>query len=276
MGQRFALASLILAAFALMLFHSANAVFVEHLRTAVTDVTAPILEVVVQPVRAVNRTIANVREVANLRTENAELKEEVARLRAWHAAAYRLAAQNKAFRKLLNYRGPGRRAYVTARVIADGRGPFVRSVLVDAGARDGVRKGQAAETEMGLVGRVSDVGRRSARVLILTDLNSRIPVVIEDTQARAILAGNNSALPELAFLPENTRVKVGQRVVTSGHGGVLPPGIAVGVVESVDGGDVKVRPFVDLDRLSYLQVIDFKAVPGLSRPSIRKERRKTR
>lgn len=261
-AQRFALGFLILAAFVLMFLGKTDAVVMERARTAVTDIAAPILEALTEPVTAINRGLDHVGQLAALHDENQRLREEVARLRGWHGAALRLDAENRALRDMLHYRGPDRRSFVTARVVADGRGPFVKSVLINTGERDGVEKGQAATTQLGLVGRVSEAGQRSARILMITDLNSRIPVLVEESRARAILAGDNSERPQLVFLPDGSRVKVGQRIVTSGHGGALPYGIPVGVVSAIDGGIIRVRPFVDWERLEYVQLIDFDgAVP---------------
>ncbi|MGE0652305.1 MAG: rod shape-determining protein MreC [Alphaproteobacteria bacterium] len=264
-AQRFALGFLILSAFGLMFLGKADNNFVERLRTTVTDVATPVLEIAAAPISAVNGAIDHVRALAALHEENVRLREEVERLRSWHAAALRLEAENTSFRDMLNYRGPERNAFVSARVVADGRGPFVKSLLVNIGSRDGIQKGHAAVTQLGLVGRVTEVGERSARILMMTDLNSRIPVLIEDTRARAILAGDNTERPQLVFLPDRTQLRPGQRVVTSGHGGGLPHGIPVGVVSGVEKGIPRIRPFVDWGRLEYVEIIDYdvESVPAI-------------
>jgi rod shape-determining protein MreC len=260
MGHRFVLASLVVAGFGFMLLGNSGGGFVEKMRTTVADVATPILETIVHPVAAVDRGIANIREFFALRSENARLRQQVTRLQAWQGTAHKLAAENKAFRQTLNYKGPGRDSFITARVIADGRGPFVKSVLVNAGARDGAAKGQAVIASGSLVGRVTAAGARSARVLFLSDLNSRIPVIVEESRTRAILIGDNSPRPVLGYLSENAVVKPGQRIVTSGHGGILPPGLPVGRVFVTTGGVFRVQPFVNLDRLEYLQIVEFAPV----------------
>ena len=260
MGQRFTIASLVIAGFGVMILGSSGAVFVERLRMTVADIATPILQTLAEPVTAFNSGIANIRELASLRSENARLREEVERLHAWQGVAYKLTAENRAFGKMLNYKGPQRRGFITGRVIADGRGPFVKSVLVNAGSRDGVAKGQGVIAAGGLIGRVIEVGALSARLLLLTDLNSRIPVTVEGTGVPAILSGDNSVRPRLQFLPEINNLEVGQRIVTSGHGGVLPPGLPVGRIYSAKDGVFRVQPFVNLDRLEYLQIVDFKAI----------------
>jgi rod shape-determining protein MreC len=112
-------------------------------------------------------------------------------------------------------------------------------------------------TGEGLVGRVTEVGERSARVLLITDINSYVPVVLESSRDRAALAGDNSERPRLLFLPNNAKPQVGERVTTSGHGGVFPAGLPVGVIVSTGDGGVRVQPFVDLDRLENVRLVEY-------------------
>jgi len=146
---------------------------------------------------------------------------------------------------------------VTARVVADTGGAFYRSLLINAGARQFIRRGQAVIWQGGLVGRIAEVGERSSRVLLMTDINSRIPVVVESTGDRAILRGDNSSRPVLRFLPENSPISPGDRIVTSGHGGVYPPGLAVGSVAQASETLVTVQPFVVISQLNQAVILDY-------------------
>jgi len=112
----------------------------------------------------------------------------------------------------------------------------------------------------GLAGRVATVGYRSARILLITDINSRVPVLIESSRDRAILSGDNSGMPRLIFLPANASIKAGDRVVTSGHGGVFPPGLQVGQIVSSSDGVMRVKPNVSFDQLEFVRLIDFASV----------------
>lgn len=254
--QRFAFLFLVLAAFGIMLLSKAETVVVEKVSTVVVDVFAPIMDVLSRPAAAVNDAVRNVRGLAELREENVRLKRENERLLIWQEAARRLSSQNLALQSLLNFKqGPNSHSIAT-RVIADSGGAFVRSVVVNAGDREGVRKGQAAVSGAGLAGRVAIAGYRSARILLITDINSRVPVLIESSRDRAILSGDNSGKPKLRFLPANASVKAGDRVVTSGHGGVFPPGIQVGRIEVVPDGVMRVNPNVRFDQLEFVRLID--------------------
>ncbi len=265
-AQRFAFLFLVAAAFALMLLGKADTVLVERARTAVTDAVAPLLELVARPVGTLGEMIDSIEEMTDLRAENETLKRENDRLRNWQTVARRLEAENAALREMTKMMPDSGLRFVTARVIGDPGGAFARSVLVNAGARDGVEKGQAAITSDGLAGRVAQVGVRSSRILLLTDINSRIPVLVGAGRDRAILAGDNTNQPKLLYLAPSTEVNPGDHVVTSGHGGVFPPGLPVGVVTQASETAKRVQPFVDWAHMEFLRLADYE-LPGTLLPA---------
>ena len=255
--HRFAYTGLVLAAATLMLLGKADVLLVERARIHITDALAPILDVLSQPITSAVELADQVGVLIDLHAENDRLREERARLLHWQTVARRLDAENKAFRDLLNFKPVSDSTFITARVIADSSGAFANSLIVNAGSRDGIDKGQAAVTGEGLVGRIHDVGARSARVLLISDLNSRIPVLIESTNTRAILAGNNSERPYLIYPPSGVAVSLGDRIVSSGHGGAFPPGLPIGVVALISDGGIEVEPYVKRDRIEYVRVANF-------------------
>jgi len=257
MVQRFAFVLLIGASLMLLVLGKAENPLVERFRSAVFEVATPVLEVLSQPVVAANRVIDEVSSLAFIRDENARLREENLRLRRWQAVAQSLEQENAAFRSMLAAQPVPVTAFISGRVIGDAGGPFVRTVLINAGVREGVRAGLAAVTADGLIGRVIDAGRRASRILLLTDLNSRVPVVIEGSRYRAVLEGDNSDAMRLTFLPNAAKISVGDRVVTSGNGGVFPPSLPVGIVTSVSGGQIRVQPFAGYDRLEYVRILQY-------------------
>jgi rod shape-determining protein MreC len=258
--QRFALLFLVLAAFGLMLLSKAETIVVERVSAIVVDVFAPIIDFASRPAAGLNEAVRSVRELAALREENERLRRENIRLLAWQEAARRLAAQRLTLEKLLEFKPDPRSSYITARVIGDSGGAFVRSLLVNAGSRDNVAKGQAVVTGQGLVGRIAGVGLWSARALLITDINSRVPVMLEKTRERAILAGDNSARPRLTFLPGNVEPRPGDRVVTSGHGGVFPPGLAVGRVIAHRDSGIRVQPFARLTTIEFVRIVNYAGI----------------
>lgn len=255
--HRFAFTAMVLAAFALMLMGKGDTVLVERLRTAISDALTPALDIASRPVSALAEVIDAFRELTALHSENARLREENQRLLRWQTMARRLDHDNEVLRGQLGAVADPALRFVTARVVADTGGAFVHSMLVAAGARDGARKGLAVLAGEALVGRVVGVGARSSRLLLLTDINSRIPVVTEESRSRAILSGDNSERPLLAYLGDGVVVSPGERVVTSGHGGAFPPGIPVGVVAAVAEGAVRVELFADRSRLEMVTIADY-------------------
>ncbi len=257
---RLAFAFLVAAAFTLMLLSKADVAVIERARSAVDDAVAPLLEALSRPVTTVNDIIDYAEEMAALRAQNAELKAENEHLLAWQAKALELQAENRRLAALLNFvPDPGARS-VSARIIGDQGGAFARSLLLNAGSAEGVGRGQAAMTGNGLVGRVVGTGERSARVLLLTDINSRIPVLVGEQRDRAVLAGDNSPEPHLLYVDPDVSLTAGDYVVTSGDGGIFPNGLPIGRLSQIHEGKAAVRPFVDWDRLEILRLIDYGVV----------------
>jgi rod shape-determining protein MreC len=256
-GDRIALFGFLLIAFALVAIERSSPEFAGRARGAASDLVAPVLSLLSEPSAAMARAIDSVRELSDMRAENDRLRDEVGRLMQWQTVARRLDAENQELRALMNLAPDPKVKFVSARVVGGTGGAFVRSVLIAAGSRDGVRKNQPAITGDGLIGRVMEVGARSARVLLLTDINSRVPIYVERTRARAVLEGDNSDQMLLNYLPTGADVAVGDRIVTSGQGGIFPPGLPVGVVTTSSAGTIRVQPLVDWETMEYLRLVDY-------------------
>ncbi len=257
MAQRFAFLFLLVAAAGVLLLGKADPKVFDRARMVVTDAFAPVLDALSRPAATIADVVSQARELVDLRSQNIDLRSDKERLLQWQDAARRLEAENQALRGMLNFQPAPEARFVTARVIGDTGGAFVHSVILNAGADAGVLRGQAAVTGTGLVGRVTHVGSRSARVLLLTDINSHIPVLIESTLTRAILAGTNRPHPRLIHLPPGSQVSPGQRVVTSGHAGVFPARLPVGTVAAVSDAVITIQPFVEASRLEYVVVVNY-------------------
>lgn len=266
-AQRFSFLLVVGMTFALMVMGSTDNRLIETLRSQVVDMTTPVLQTLGQPVNSVEQMIANVREIAELRQINSDLRAENERLMAWHHRAQQLEAENTALRDMLNLAPEPDTRFVTARVVGDSGGAFVRSVLIAAGREQGIARGQAALAGEGLVGSVVEVAENSARVLLLTDLNSRIPVAVGREGKRAVLAGDNSPEPALRYLAPDEEVAVGEPIMTSGDGGVFPSGLPVGVISRVDDTGARVRLYADWRDPEFLRLVDYE-LPGLIAPLI--------
>jgi rod shape-determining protein MreC len=263
-AERFSSLFLILLSIALLVLGRFNAPLLDQARTRTGDAMAPVLDVVHRPLAAIRANLAVTQGLFDLAAENAHLRDENMRLKEWQSTALALEAQNRVLRGMINLGPSAPPVLRTEPVIGEPGGVYVRSVLIGGGSHDGLNKGQAAMVGPALVGRITELGNWSARVLLITDLNSRIPVVLEGTRAQAILAGDNSPLPYLMYLPKATIVSVGDRIVTAGHDGVFPTGIAVGRVASVDNGQIRIEPMATLDRLEFLTIVDNAAQSALT------------
>jgi rod shape-determining protein MreC len=253
--QRISMVFFLVLTFGLILLSKAETVVVDRVRDTVNDVMAPVFSVLSVPVQAVREEATGLGEMVSVHERNRQLAEDNRRLREWQDLARHLQAENARLRAELSAVDETPHRFVTARVVADGSGAFARSLLVSAGAADAVDRDLPVVAGGGLVGRVASVGSRSARVLLITDLNSRIPVSVGSGGERAILAGNNSGRLSLVYLADDAAVAPGDLVVTSGHGGIFPPGLAVGRVTRVTANSARVEPSVDFGHLTHVRVL---------------------
>ncbi len=222
----------------------------------VGDFFVPVLQVINSPVVSVRNVVSEIGEILAIHEENKRLQAENRRLLVWQAEAVRLGVQNEALAELLSVpEDQLRTSWTTAQIVGDSGGPFVQTRLIDAGTNDEVQNGMAVVNERGLVGRIVGVGHSSSRLMLLTDFNSRVPVIVEGSRDRAILEGDNGGMPNLRFLPLNPNFAIGDRVLTSGDGGLLPRGLMIGEIASVREGIAEVAPYVDWSRLDYVSVL---------------------
>jgi rod shape-determining protein MreC len=227
----------------------------ERIRASVVDAVVPRFEWVLAPVTWAGRLIEDFEGYARVYEQNQDLRRELRQMEAWREAALQLEQENARLLDLNKVRLSPELTYVTGVVLTDSGSPFRRSVLLNVGAEDGIRDGWAAMDGLGLVGRIAGVGDRTSRVILLTDGNSRIPVTIQPSGKRAILAGDTTSAPALEFVENPEDVQAGDRIVTSGDGGAFPPDLLVGqVVRAVDGR-LRVRLAADTGRLEFLRVL---------------------
>lgn len=255
--SRLTLPVLIAAAFGLMLLGKADASLVERARMALADALAPVFALVAQPLATLRDLGTEAQSLVGLRADNAQLRADNEALRRWYAVALALDAENATLKANLRWIPDPAPSYVTARVVADAGGMYARAVLLSVGPNHGMTKGQIALDERGLVGRVTELGNRSARVLLITDINSRIPVILENSRARAILVGSNNTRPRLMHWPEGVIPADGERVVTSAEANAFPAGLPVGVVRYSATNAPEVEPAARLDRLEVVRIFDY-------------------
>ena len=224
------------------------------------DLIAPVTEFIGRPVVALRKTGNALTDYTDLINENAKLKAQLNDLLAWEDRALRLEAKIVRYERLLNVKIDGQYNFKTSRIVADLGGPFVRTVLINSGEDENIRVGQAVFGASGFIGQVVSVGNSSSRVLLLTDLNSRIPVQLEPSGLQAILTGDNTNEPILNFYDDKDVPEKGARVVTSGYGGRIAPGLIIGTVDVNREGQPRVKLREKITNMNYVRVLDFKFI----------------
>jgi rod shape-determining protein MreC len=227
-------------------------------KSAADTVVHPIGEVLSAPVRWVESAVGYVGGYFFAVSENRHLHAQIAELELARDQGIALANENGRFRALLGLNTQPPVPMVAAQIIFDARGPFANTRLADAGAEKGVTIGNPVMSERGLVGRVVGVAHGVSRVLLLTDVASRTPVLIDRTGSRAILTGDGGANPKLSYLRGTDPVKAGDRVLTSGDGGLIPRGLPVGTAVIGLDGEWRIRLDSDDAPIDYVRILMFK------------------
>ena len=228
---------------------------VERFRAQVVDRVVPNFDWAMAPVTGTVNIVRDFQSYRRIYQQNQELRRELQQMKAWKEAALQLEQENARLLDLNNVQLDPRLTFVTGVVLADSGSPFRQSVLLNVGGRDGIVDGWAAMDGLGLVGRISGVGNNTARVILLTDTSSRVPVTIQPSGQQALLIGDNTAAPPIDFIEDADQVRPGDRVMSSGDGGVFPAGLMVGQVAKDPGGRMRVRLAADYERLKFLRVL---------------------
>ncbi len=253
--RRILIGILVLFLLAVFLLWRIDSPRVERLRAQLVDRIVPTFDFVLIPVTKAAGMIEDFQSYARIYEQNQELRRELQQMKAWKEAALQLEQKNAKLLDLNNVRLDPKLTYVTGVVLADSGSPFRQSVLLNIGERDGIVDGWAATDGLGLVGRISGVGRSTSRVILLNDANSRIPVLIQPSGQRALLSGDNTKSPLLEFIESPELVRPGDRVISSGNGGVFPAGILVGQVAQGTDRRLRARLSADYERLDFLRVL---------------------
>jgi len=240
---------------------------VERLRIEIIDRVIPNFAWATYPLTGAINIIRSARSYAGIYQQNQELRRELQQMKAWKEAALQQEQENARLQDLNNVRLDPKFVKITGVVLADSGSPFRQTVILNIGKRDGIVDGWAAMDGIGLVGRIAGVGERTSRVVLLSDTASRVAVTIESNGQTALLVGDNTSNPLIDFLEDPETVRPGDRVMTSGDGGVFPPGILVGQVTQTQSGRLRVRLAADMRRLEFLLVIRHKPLDKISTPA---------
>jgi rod shape-determining protein MreC len=232
--------------------------FFKQIKSSATHGVGTLLELGAESTALLKETFRTLSQLGDFKDELVRLQRENNELKKWKYIAGSLNSQNIALRDLYNFVPLPTVKTITGRIISYSGGAFTRSILINVGSKSGARLGQAVMSSFALVGILVEVGDEYSRVLLITDLNSQIPVKIQNNNASGILIGDNSQLAKLFFLPQGTILSEGQIITTSGRGGILPPDLPIGLVKRTEGLNFVVEPFDDWAQSGYVRVLNYK------------------
>lgn len=253
---RFFIIILFLCAFLLILLSKVNSPVVSIVNNAVIRVSGPIMQVVEFPARIIHNVYTYIRDISNVYSDNRALRFENKQMMVLQNKVRTLEVENQLLERLLNYVPPADASFMSAKIIAESGDNFTHTLLVYIGD-EAVRKGQIVLGEESVIGRIDRVSGKYAKIILVTDINSKIPVVIERTRARGILSGNNTDKPQLIFIRDTSDIQEGDVVVTSGVGGMFPSGLPVGFISSVKNGIIEIETMADISRVEYVRIVDY-------------------
>jgi len=245
---------LLFAALVILVLSLLGHASVEHMRRTLTSAVLPVSETLAVPAHRLRRLWRRLASDTDTQAELERLRSENQVLRQWRWRARRLEDDNSMLRRQLAVAADLPSGFVTGRLVTDGRGPFFRSALINVGREDGVERGLAVVVSHGLIGRTVEVGDHAARVLYLSDHNSRVPVFVGKGRIRAIAVGDNSDRLRLLFAPQGETIAEGDAVYTSGKGGVFPKGLEIGTVVRL-GTHWAVAPAAEPGAAEYASVL---------------------
>ncbi len=254
--RRFFILILFLGAFFSILLSRFDSFLVDTVHKVVLDVTGPVMHVVEFPSRVIYKVYTYFYDLSHIYSENRSLRLENKQMMILQNKVRTLEVENQLLERLLNYTPPAEATFISAKIIAESGDNFTHTLLVYIGDND-VKKGQIVLGDESVIGRIDKVSGKYAKVILVTDINSKIPVVVERTRARGILSGNNTSMPLLIFTRSTADIQEGDVVVTSGVGGMFPAGLPVGFISSMKKGEIEVETMADISRVEYVRIVDY-------------------
>lgn len=255
---------LIVLGVGLLVMHSQGNAVAKQFRAAIQIKLAPVVDWLSAPADYLDAGINAVRDIAALYEQNQRLKDENAQLLKWQTAARQLKKENAELRRLLGVRLETNARYVTASVSSRVHDPLSHTMLVRHRYDEAVKPGMTVMAPEGLVGHVLETTGQFSQVLLLTDRQSRLPVLNEQTGQRGILVGTNQEQRlELRHIETPEQFSVGDRIVT-GENNIFLERLVVGEVSEIEEGRVYVTPYVDVAGLQFVRIVLPKTEPAES------------
>ena len=251
--QRFYLISLIFISILFLFAESLDIKPLNFTRNLVKDIIYRGSLVIAAPSKGISGIFSDIQEHLNVYENYDKLKKENSSLKSAISKNDFLELENNQLRRLIEEQVSSSSNMVSARVMLDKQSPYLNSFIINIGSNKNIKNGMAVLNGDNFIGRVVDVNFFSSRVLLIADLNSKIPVITEPTGFHGILSGHGSKNPTLEFLPENHKINNGDKIYTSGKEGIFSPGIPIGEAKIIDN-IVEVILFSDLDQITFVNI----------------------
>lgn len=251
------IAVMFVSALILMILSKADTVVINKTSNTVSAFFSPVINAMQLPAEMIYAGYEKIRDISRVYHENKALKKENLELLMLKNQVRTLRMENKLLGRMLNYAPPPEAQYITAKIVAEEGDGFSHSLIAYIGDAENVHNGQVVLGAESVVGRVESVSGKYVRVLLFTDINSKIPVIVERNRERGILSGNNTNVPTLMFTSLDADIRLGDMLVTSGVAGVFPSGLPVGIVSRIDKDVIEVATLTDIERLEYIKIVDY-------------------
>ena len=251
--QKFSLLALVILSIILLFVETIESKPLNYVRSFIKDTIYRGSLIISVPGRSLNNFSGYVQEHVNLYSNYSQLKKENEKLKNDISKSDFLELENTQLRKLINEQVASPSNFVSARVMIDKQSPYLNSFIINIGSNKNLKNGMAVLDGENFIGRIVDVNFFSSRVLLISDLNSKIPVLIEPSGSHAILSGHGSSESILEYFPENHVIKDGDKVYTSGKEGIFSPGIPIGEVK-IEKNLLKVLLFSDLNQITFINI----------------------
>jgi len=251
--QRFSLFVLVILSILLLFLENLDKKPLNFLRSAVKDTIYRGSFLVSSPVKGVNLVVQATQDHLSLYKKYKQLKTDYVELKDEISKSDFLELENNQLRNLIEDQIKSTNNLVSSRVMLDKQSPYLNSFIINSGSNKKIKNGMAVMDGKNFIGRIVDVNFFSSRVLLVSDLNSKIAVIIEPSGHHAILSGRGIGDLTLEYLPENHSLKNGDKIYTSGKEGIFRPGIPVGKVK-LDGDKINVLLFSDLNQITFVNI----------------------
>lgn len=247
--------ALIAVALIFMFLHQGDKAVAVRSKAALQDVFTPVISFLSTPAEALSSISSRAKDITATYAENMALKSDNAELLQWQGVAKQLEKENAELRSLLGLAKPQNTTYLSARIIGAQQDIKSDTLLLSHTHSEQLQKGYAVVTSAGLVGRVIEASDTTARILLLTDSQSRLPVKHEASNAPAILVGGNNGALRLKFVENLENFAVGDRIVSAHNGEHIPANLVVGEVSAIEDNIVSIMPYSNIDELHFVSIV---------------------